>query len=154
LRLKEGGFFLARAQVRGIYSTALTKLLLDNDFEIVQPSTRIKERLNLEEKQKLPDLVIYDRRSRQGVYARGKAEFIDIFCSILRSRLDDVVIRRWAFTIGGIYKGLVKQVDSATSTVLVDVGPARPQVKTNGGPSQNRTRKKKPHTNHKHNYSK
>lgn len=115
---------MARAQVRGIYSTALTKLLLDNDFEIVQPSTRIKERLNLEENQETPDLVIYDRRSRQGVYARGKAEFIDIFCSILRSRLDDVVIRRWIFTIGGIYKGLVKQVDSATSTVLVDVGPA------------------------------
>jgi len=115
---------LAKAQVRGIYSTALTKLLLDNDFEIVQPSTRIKERFNLEDNMEPPDLVIYDRRSRHGVYVRGKAEPIDLFCSILRSRLDDAVIRRWTFTIGGIYKGLVKQVDSATSAVLVDIGPA------------------------------
>jgi len=123
-RLKEGGFFLARARARGIYSTSLTKLLLDKNFEIVQPSTKIKERFNLEENQETSDLVIFDRRNRQGVYARGKAEPIDIFCSILRSRLDDAVIRRWTFTIGGIYKGLVKQVDSATSSVLVDIGPA------------------------------
>ncbi len=115
---------MARARVRGIYSTALTKLLLDNDFEIVQPSSKLKERFNLEENQRLPDLVIYDRRSRQGVYARGKVEPIDIFCSVLRSRLDDAVIRRWTFTVGGIYKGIVKQVDSTTSTVLVDIGPA------------------------------
>jgi len=122
LKLKEGSF-LARVQVRGIYSTALTKLLLDNDFEIVQPSAKIKERFNLEENQESPDLVIYDRRDRQGVYARGKVEPLDIFCSILRSHLDDVIIRKWAFTIGGIYKGLVKQVDSSSSTVLVDIGP-------------------------------
>jgi len=115
---------LARARVRGIYSTALTKLLLDDDFEIVQPSTRIRERFKLEENQELPDLVIYDRRNWQGVYARGKVESISIFCSILRSRLVDTVIRRWTFTIGGIYKGLIKQIDSATSTVLVDIGPA------------------------------
>lgn len=115
---------MAKAQVRGIYSTALTKLLLDNDFEIVQPSKKIKERFNLEENHGLPDLVVYDRRNWQGVYARGKAESIRIFCSILRSRLDDAVIRRWTFTIGGIHKGLVKQVDSTTSTVLVDIGPA------------------------------
>ncbi|MFQ6087108.1 MAG: DUF402 domain-containing protein [Candidatus Bathyarchaeia archaeon] len=115
---------MARARVRGIYSTALTKLLLDNDFEIVQPSKKIRERFDLEENQETPDLVVYDRRSRQGVYARGKAEPIDTFCSILRSRLDDAVIRKWSFTIGGIYKGLVKQVDSATSSVLVHIGPA------------------------------
>ncbi|MFB0567242.1 MAG: RNA-binding protein, partial [Candidatus Bathyarchaeia archaeon] len=65
---------MARARVRGIYSTALTKLLLDDDFEIVQPSARIRERFKLEENQELPDLVIYDRRNWQGVYARGKAE--------------------------------------------------------------------------------
>jgi len=115
---------LAKAQVRGIYSTALTKLLLDNDFEIVQPSVKIRERFNLEESSELPDLIIYDRRNRQGVYAKGKAKPIDVFCSILRSRLDDTVIRRCAFTISGIYKGLVKRIDSATSSVLVDIGSA------------------------------
>lgn len=115
---------MARARVRGVYSTALTKLLLENNFEIVQPSGKIRERFNLEENQELPDLIIYDRRNRQGVYARGKAEPVNIFCSILRSRLDDAVIRRWTFTIGGIYKGLVKQVESTTSSVLVDIGPA------------------------------
>jgi Ribonuclease G/E len=121
---------LAKARVRGIYSTALTKLLIDNNFEIVQPSAKIKERFNLEESQKLPDLVIYDRRNRQGVYARGKEEPVDVFCSILRSRLDDVIIRKWTFTIGGIYKGLIRRVDSTTNTALVDIGPAIGRIHT------------------------
>lgn len=121
---------MARARVRGIYSTALTQLLLDNDFEIVQPSAKIKERFRLEAKQEPPDLVVYDRRSRQGVYARGKAEPLNAFCSVLRSRLEDVVIRKWAFTIGGIYKGLMRQIDSATNTALVDIGPATGRLST------------------------
>lgn len=115
---------LARARVRGVYSTALTKLLLYHRFDIVQPSIVMRERFGLEENDESPDLDIYDRRDRQGVQAFGKAEFIDTFCSILQSHLDDIIVRRWAVTADGIYKGLIEGADPITHSFLVDIGPA------------------------------
>jgi len=78
----------------------------------------------LEECDESPDLDVYDRRDRQGIQAFGKAEFINTFCSILRSCLDDVIVRRWAVTADGIYKGLIKDVDPITHSFLVDIGSA------------------------------
>jgi len=112
-----------RVRVRGIYSTALTRLLLDKNFEIVQPSAAIKERFKLEENDESPDLDVYERRDRQGVKALGRGDAVTMFVSILKSSLDDVVVRRWSVTADGIYKGLVREVDSLTNSVLVDLGP-------------------------------
>jgi hypothetical protein len=99
-----------KVKIRGIYSTALTKLLLDckellgdqisakllidHGFEIVQPSVTMRERFGLEENDETPDLEVHDRRDRQGVQASGTAEAVNAFTSILRSCLSDVVIRK------------------------------------------------------------
>lgn len=117
-------FNLMKARVRGVYTTALTKLLLEQGFGIVQASVTIKQRFGLAENSDSPDLDVYDRRDRQGVRALGKAEPMGLFISLLQSRLDDVVARKWVVTVDGIYKGLVKEVDTATHTALVDIGPA------------------------------
>ncbi|MDH5438062.1 MAG: ribonuclease E/G [Candidatus Bathyarchaeota archaeon] len=122
--MKERGFGLANARIRGIYSTALTKLFLDHGFDIVQPSITTRERFGLKDCDESPDLDVYDRRDRQGVQAFGRAELINTFCSILQSCLDDVIVRRWAVTADGIYKGLIKDVDPTTQSFLVDVGSA------------------------------
>lgn len=114
---------MMRARVRGIYSTALTKLLLDRNFEIVQPSATVRERFKLEENSEPPDLDVYERRDRQGVQALGEKESIATLVSILKSCLDDVVVRHWSVTSNGIYKGLIKQVNSINHSVLVDLGP-------------------------------
>ena len=119
---------MTAARVRGIYSTALTKLLLDNNFDIVQPSITVKERFKLKENNETPDLDVYDRYDRQGVRTLGKAETVDAFKEILQSHLEDVVIRRWKVTMDGIYKGLVKGSDSATHSVLVDIGSATGRI--------------------------
>jgi len=115
---------LATARVRGVYSTALTKLLLERGFTIVQASRTQKERFKLEEDEESPDLDVNDRRDQQGIHALGKAESLDAFLSLLRSRLEDMIVRRWALTVDGIYKGVIKEKDTATQTVLVDIGPA------------------------------
>jgi len=116
------------ARVRGIYSTALTKLLLNNNFDIVQPSATVKERFKLEENNETPDLDIYDRFDHQGVRAIGKAEAVDALKKILQSHFMDVIIRRWKVSADGIYKGLIKGSDSATHSVLVDIGSATGRI--------------------------
>jgi len=113
-----------KARVRGVYTTALTKLLLDHGFNIVQVSEITKQRFALKEEDSSPDLDVYDRRDRQGVKALGKAEPVYEFISLLQSFLEDVVVRKWSVTVDGIYKGILKEVDAATHTVLVDIGPA------------------------------
>ena len=119
---------MVKARVRGVYSTALTKLLLDEGFEIVQPSVTIRERFGLKESDESPDLDVYDRRDRQGVQALGKSEPIKTFKSLLQSRLDDVIVREWSVTVDGIYKGLIRGVDSTTHRILVNLGPATGRV--------------------------
>jgi len=88
---------LIKARVRGIYSTALTKLLLGHNFEIVQPSDIIKERLRIpasSEDRLTPDIDIYDRLDRQGVNVVGSMDAIETLASILQSSIDDVIFRR------------------------------------------------------------
>lgn len=110
------------ARVRGIYSTAITKLLLDNGFEIVQPSLTLKERFRLDGKMESPDIDIYDRYDKQGVRVLGKAEAVQVFKSMLQNNFDDVVIHEWKVTADGIYKGLIRQLDAETNSLLVDLG--------------------------------
>jgi len=88
---------LVNVRIRGIYTTALTKLLLENGFQIAQPSTATRERFGLPEKPEdnLPfDLDVYDRLDRQGVNAIGGQESLKAFAQALWSTLDDAVLRR------------------------------------------------------------
>ncbi|MEM1550807.1 MAG: DUF402 domain-containing protein [Candidatus Bathyarchaeia archaeon] len=86
-----------RAKVRGIYSTALTKILLDNGFKIVQPSETIKERFKLTampEENCQPDLEVSDRLDKQGINIVGRAAAANKFAFILSGLLDDAIVRR------------------------------------------------------------
>jgi hypothetical protein len=109
-----------KAKVRGIYSTALTRLLLDSGFEIVQPSFAIIQRFSLHENSALPDIEIKDRYDLQGVRALGKFDAISVFQSVLQSAFDDVLARRWPVSVDGIYTGRI--VDEDEETVYVDIG--------------------------------
>ena len=85
---------MAKVKIRGIYSTALTKLLLNNGFTVAQPSVTVRERFGLKENDEFPDLEVCDRQDRQGVQASGTAEAVNAFTSILQSCLDDIVVRK------------------------------------------------------------
>ncbi|MGQ9624059.1 MAG: DUF402 domain-containing protein [Candidatus Bathycorpusculaceae bacterium] len=110
---------MLKAKVRGIYSTALTKLLLDNGFEIIQPSAAIRKRFNLEENQLPPDLKIRDRYDLQGVRVLGSPEAATAFQSVLHFALADVLTRKWLVSVDGIYKGNV--VNSSGETFYVEL---------------------------------
>jgi hypothetical protein len=83
-----------KAKIRGIYSTALTKLLLSHSFDIVQSSEEIVKRFGLEDSGDEPDLSIHNRYDLQGVEAIGSAETIQTLSTILGKELFDVIIRR------------------------------------------------------------
>jgi len=111
---------LMRANVRGIYSTALTKLLLDNGFGIVQPSLAIKKRFGLTDSSAQPDVKIEDRHDLQGIRALGTSDAVNTFQSILHSTFEDALTRRWRVSVDGIYKGNI--VESDEYAVYIDVG--------------------------------
>ena len=83
-----------RAKVRGIYATALTRLLLSHSFDIIQPSEDIVERFDSTFSEDSPDLIIRDRRDLQGVEASGSAEAVEALSSVLREELLDAIFRR------------------------------------------------------------
>ncbi len=97
-----------RIKIRGIYSTALTKLLLDHKklignlvpsnllgqgFEIVRPSVTVEERYGLRGNDEIPDLEVHDRQDKQGVQVSGNFEAVETLTRILQDCLDDVIIR-------------------------------------------------------------
>ncbi|MEM1536706.1 MAG: DUF402 domain-containing protein [Candidatus Bathyarchaeia archaeon] len=96
-----------KAKVRGIYATALTKLLLENGFEVVQPSQAIKSRFGIADNNEPPDMKIKDKHDLQGIVVLGKRETVEKFKAILHTAFDDVITREWSVSVDGIYKGCV-----------------------------------------------
>lgn len=112
-----------KAKVRGIYSTALTRLLLDNGFKVVAPSIASRERFELDDDgNEPPDISIQDRYDHHGIRTSGSREATDKVKEILQNTLDDVIVRKWLISIGGIYKGLLRGIDVLTHSVLIDIG--------------------------------
>jgi len=103
--------------VRGIYATALTKLLLENDFQIVHPSQAIKARFCLQDNSEPPDIKVQDRYDLQGVVALGTVEAIARFHSILHLFFEDALIRKWDVSLDGIYKGRIVKVEEEVAYV-------------------------------------
>jgi Ribonuclease G/E len=112
---------LFKAKIRGIYSTALTKLLLDEGLTIVQPSIEIEERFHLPKCEEQPDIEIHDKIDYQGIVAIGSSNSIEAICNLL-SKLDDAVIRKYPFTLNGVYKGFIKSFDPRLKMAIVDIG--------------------------------
>ncbi len=115
---------MIKVRVRGIYSTALTKLLLDSQFQVVQPSTVQRERFDIIGDQEPHDLDIDDRPDHHGIHVLGKEHAIDALCDLLRAISPDVILRRWNVAVDGIYEGLLKRVDEERGAAFVDIGQA------------------------------
>ncbi len=97
-----------RVRIRGIYSTALTKLFLDNGFEIIQPSREIAKRFGLEEERYLsPEIDIYDRQDQQGVLIETLPKYTERITSLFFNEFTDVIIRKSKIQKGAIYKGII-----------------------------------------------
>ena len=83
---------LPLVKIRGIYSTAVTKLLLDHNYPVTDPSPEIRERFGLSADRTLPDLEITDRRNLQGIQVTGQPEHVSRFLSFLQTHLYDAAL--------------------------------------------------------------
>jgi hypothetical protein len=82
----------ARIKVRGVYSTAITRLLLDWDYVVVDPSPKIRERFGLDFPEGLHDILICDRDDLQGIEMVGEPERLCQFITFIQERLLDAVM--------------------------------------------------------------
>jgi len=103
-------------RIRGIYSTALTKLLMDRGFKIVQPSDVIAERFGIEKSYEDFDVDIYDKN--HGVTIVGTK--VEAVKKVFEEEFIDVFFRKLPYKLHGIYKGLVVKRDDRF--VYVDIG--------------------------------
>ena len=66
-----------RVKVRGIYSTALTKVALDFGFQVVEPSEKVRERFHMQFCENAGyEILIHDREGLQGIELRGEADHL------------------------------------------------------------------------------
>jgi hypothetical protein len=84
-----------KVKIRGIYTTSLTKLLLDSGCSIVDPSREASLRFGIKSSGSGAfDVSIMDRSDRQGVILEGDPERAGEVLGALRSHLFDLVSRR------------------------------------------------------------
>jgi len=84
-----------KVKIRGIYTTGLTKLLLDSRCSIVYPSREVLSRFGIKGwGSPTIDVSIIDRSDRQGVVLEGDPEPATEVMEALRNALFDVVSRK------------------------------------------------------------
>jgi hypothetical protein len=80
-------------RIRGIYTTALTRLLLEGGYRITDPSDAARERFSLDANDEAHhDLEIRDRPDRQGVSLLGEWEITREVAVFLLLKLPDMIV--------------------------------------------------------------
>jgi hypothetical protein len=124
-----------RVRVRGIYATALTRLLLERGFLVVDASALLRQRLDLPLVQERPDVNLYDRYDRQGVIVEGQAEAAEVVVAALLADLPDPVLHRMDSPPGQTrlafeFPATVKQALDVLREVVVPTLPGHHYLKT------------------------
>ena len=110
-------------RLRGIYSTALAKILIDHEFKLTYPSAVILKRFSGIEALRVPiDLDILDRRNRQGIEINGQEEVIEKLLEILRALLPDLTVFYTKVSPNGIYKGIITRINTERNYAILNLG--------------------------------
>ena len=85
-----------RVKVRGIYTTALTKLLLNSGYAIVDAPSEIRQRFSLPPTDEAPEILIRDREDHQGIEITGEPERLSLLIRLIQETLLDSVLLEFA----------------------------------------------------------
>jgi probable ribonuclease FAU-1 len=83
-------------KIRGIYATALTKLMLDAGYTVADPSVKTRKLFALEEAHSAYDILIQERSDLQGVDLTGPPERLTQCLTFLQERLLDAILLQFA----------------------------------------------------------
>lgn len=113
---------MIKARIRGIYSQSLTNILLQNNFEVVQPTPEVARRFGLPYRGGIPDIDIWDRSDLQGIVAIAYESVLTRLTEVLRRRLGGIIVRKPRVAKSSIYKGRVMGQDERTGHTRIDLG--------------------------------
>jgi Ribonuclease G/E len=113
---------MIKARIRGIYSQSLTQIMLQNHFDVVQPTPEVARRFGLPYRSDIPDVDIWDRSDLQGIVAIAYESVLTRLTDVLRRRLGGVITRTPRVAKSSVYKGIVLGKDERTGQTKVDLG--------------------------------
>ena len=79
-------------KIRGIYTTAFTRLLVDSGYRIADPSPEIRQRFKLGPAPKAAYILLKDREDHQGIDLIGEADGISGLLKTIQETLMDAVL--------------------------------------------------------------
>lgn len=92
-------------RIRGVYATALTKVLAERGYGVCQVSKLIQDRLQIESLDLPPDIDIRHTYNRQGISIVATGSVLDTFLEDLREAFVDIFIIPSGIDLYGVYKG-------------------------------------------------
>jgi predicted RNA-binding protein associated with RNAse of E/G family len=113
---------MIKARIRGIYSQSLTQIMLQNHYDIVQPTPEVARRFGLPYRSEIPDVDIWDRSDLQGIVAIAYESVLTRLTDVLRRRLGGVITRTPRVAKSSVYRGIVLGKDERTGQTKVDLG--------------------------------
>lgn len=98
--------------------------MLQNHFDIVQPTVDVARRFGLPVKKNIPEVDIWDRSDLQGIVAIAYESVLERLIEVLRRRLGDVITRTPKVAKSSIYRGVVVGRDDKTGHTRINLGKA------------------------------
>ena len=96
--------------------------MLQNHFDIVQPTPEVARRFGLPYRSDIPDVDIWDRSDLQGIVAIAYESVLVRLTDVLRRRLGGVITRTPRVAKSSVYRGVVLGKDERTGQTKVDLG--------------------------------
>jgi hypothetical protein len=112
----------ASVRVRGIYATALTRILLDADYDVVQGSATLRDRFDDDLPPGNHDLAVTTTDDRQGVGIAGDADAVLPIRELLTDTAIDTLSWPDPAPTGAVFDGRV--TETLSDGAVVDLGDA------------------------------
>jgi len=96
--------------------------MLQNHFEMVQPTPEVARRFGLPYRNDIPDVDIWDRSDLQGIVAIAYESILSKLSDVFRRRLGGVITRTPRVAKSSIYRGIVQGRDERTGQTRIDLG--------------------------------
>jgi len=115
-----------RARVRGIYSTAISKILHDNGVELVDVSPVIAERLGIDERRGKPaDVTVKsDENNPSQILILGFPGEVHTVSSIIEDTVPDIIVYRPKIGLYAAFKARIIGQEGRECIAETPVGPA------------------------------